>query len=192
MTRSDTPIDAATRRVLDEYLVVAARTGDQRAFADLVRRWNRRLLAHAWRLTGEDEAARDAVQSGWLEIVRGLNQLQDERAFPAWAYRIISRRCALYIAGLRGQRDLACAVSAEPEACAVQPDFALRYEVQRLQAAIRLLPPSQRAAVALFHFEDLTILEIAVALDVPAGTVKTRLMHARRRLRAVLEGEDNA
>lgn len=192
MTRSDTPMDAATRRVLDEYLVVAARTGDQRAFADLVRRWHRRLLAHAWRLTGDDEAARDAVQSGWLEIVRGLNQLQDERAFPAWAYRIISRRCALYIAGLRGQRDLARAVAAEPEGCAVQPDFALRHEVQRLQAAIRLLPTPQRAAVALFHFEDLTIPEIAVALDVPAGTIKTRLMHARRRLRAVLEGEDNA
>ena len=63
---TDEQVDAATRRLLDEYLVVAARTGDQRAFADLVCRWHRRLLAHAWRLTGDDEAARDAVQSGSL------------------------------------------------------------------------------------------------------------------------------
>lgn len=191
MTRTAAHLNATTRRLLDEYLVVAARAGDQRAFAELVQRWHRRLSAHAWRLLGDDEAASDVVQSGWLDIARGLNRLQDERAFPAWAYRIISRRCARHIAGLRGQRDLARAVSAEPEDCAVQTDFELRDEVQRLHAAIRLLPSPQRAAVALFHFEDLTIPEIAVALDVPAGTIKTRLMHARRRLRAVLEGEDH-
>lgn len=191
MTRSDTPMDA-TRRVLDEYLVVAARTGDQRAFADLVRRWQRRLLAHAWRLIGDDEAARDAVQASWLEIARGLSRLHDERAFPAWAYRIVSRRCARDTAGLIRRRELARAVEAEPEAVAAQPDFEARDDAQRLHSAIRALPPPQRAAVALFHFEGLSISEIAVALDVPAGTIKTRLMHARRRLRAVLEGEYDA
>lgn len=191
MTRLATPLNTATRRLLDEYLVVAARAGDQRAFADLVRRWHRRFSAHAWRLLGDDEAASDVVQSGWLEIARGLSRLQDERAFPAWAYRIISRRCAQHIAGLRGRRELARAVLAEPAADAVQPDLEMRGEVQRLHAAIRSLPAPQRAAVALFHFEDLSIPEIAVALDVPAGTIKTRLMHARRRLRAVLEGENH-
>ncbi len=192
MTRTDTPLSAATRRLLDEYLVVAARTGDQRAFADLVRRWQPKLLAHAWRLTGDDEAARDAVQSGWLEIVRGLGRLQDERAFPAWAYRIISRRCARHIKGVQSQRETARAAAAEPKPELIQPDLEQRDEVKRLHTAIRSLPPPQRAAVALFHFEDLSIPEIAVALDVPAGTIKTRLMHARRRLRGVLEGEEHA
>jgi len=192
MTPPDTTVDAATRRLLDEYLVVAARTGDQRAFSALVRRWQRRLLAHAWRLTGDDEAARDAVQSGWLEIVRGLDRLQDERAFPAWAYRIISRRCARHINDVQSQRETARAAAAELKPELIQPDLEQRDEVKRLYTAIRSLPPPQRAAVALFHFEDLSIPEIAVALDVPAGTIKTRLMHARRRLRGVLEGEDLA
>ncbi len=189
MIRPDTQLDVTTRRLLDEYLVVAARAGDQRAFGDLARRWQRRFNAHAWRLLGDDEAARDVVQSGWLEIARGLGRLRDERAFPAWAYRIISRGCARHILSLKGRRELDRAVSAEPEADALQPDLELRDEARRLHAAIRSLPPPQRAAVALFHFEDLSIPEIAVALDVPAGTIKTRLMHARRRLRAVLEGE---
>lgn len=61
----------------------------------------------------------------------------------------------------------------------------------RLRAAVQALPPVQRAALALFYFEDLSVGEISVALDVPAGTVKTRLMHARRALRAVLDGEDH-
>ena len=59
------------------------------------------------------------------------------------------------------------------------------------QHLILALPPAQRAALALFYFEDLSVGEIAIALDVPAGTIKTRLMHARRALRAVLEGEDH-
>ena len=55
--------------------------------------------------------------------------------------------------------------------------------------ALAALPPDQRAAIALFHLEDLSIAETAIALNVPAGTVKTRLMHARRKLRAALEGD---
>ncbi len=53
------------------------------------------------------------------------------------------------------------------------------------------LPASQRAALALFYLENLSVAEIAVALDVPPGTVKTRLMHARRKVRDILEGEAN-
>jgi RNA polymerase sigma factor (sigma-70 family) len=51
------------------------------------------------------------------------------------------------------------------------------------------LPPEQRSALALFHLEEMSVAEVAVALDVPLGTVKTRLLHARRKLREALEGE---
>lgn len=192
MTQPDTSRRANTRGLLDEYLVLAAQNGDRRAFADLVRRWQRRLHAHAWRLTGDDEAAKDAAQAAWLEIARGLGSLKDERAFPVWAYRIVSRRCARDIAAIQLRRGLARAAAVEPEPPPIQPDLEARDKSARLHAALRSLPSRQRAAVALFHFEELSIAEIAVALDVPAGTVKTRLMHARRALRAVLEGESHA
>jgi RNA polymerase sigma factor (sigma-70 family) len=52
------------------------------------------------------------------------------------------------------------------------------------------LPPDQGSAVALFYLEEMSVAEVAVALNVPAGTVKTRLMHARRKLRAALEGDE--
>ncbi|HTU12572.1 MAG TPA: sigma-70 family RNA polymerase sigma factor [Allosphingosinicella sp.] len=175
-------------RVVDEYLLVAARTGDRKAFDALARRWQRKLLAHAWRLLGDAEAARDAVQEGWVEIARGLSGLRDERAFPLWAYRIVSRRCARSVgAAVRG-RHLAAELAAagEPEAAGGESTR----DHDRLRAAIRALPEEQRAAIALFHFEELSVAEVAVALDVPAGTVKTRLMHARRKLRAALGGDE--
>jgi RNA polymerase sigma factor (sigma-70 family) len=117
--------------------------------------------------------------------VRGLPGLGDERAFPAWAYRIVSRRCAKLIGSAQRHRRIEAAIAAEPaQSQDEEPDF------DRLRRAVRALPPEQRAAVALYHFEELSVAETAVALDVPAGTVKTRLMHARRKLRAALEGDE--
>lgn len=192
MTRSPTSPSDPTSRLLDEFLVASARTGDRAAFEQLARRWHRRLVAHAWRLLGDRDAAADAAQAAWVEIARGLSALKDEGAFGAWAYRIVSRRCARRIGAVQQERALARDLAAQPEPDSPQPDAGAEADSRRLRAAIQALPAGQRAAVALFHFEDMSIAEVAVALDVPAGTVKTRLMHARRSLRAVLEGEDHA
>ena len=176
-------------QLLDEYLVASARTGDRRAFDMLARRWQGKLIAHAWRLTGDVDLAREAAQEGWIEIVRGLARLRDERAFPAWACQIVSRRCARRIGSLRHDRALAAAVAAEPLETTTAPAGGDAAASARLQAALAGLPPDQRAAIGLFYLEDMGVAEVATALNVPAGTVKTRLMHARSKLRAVLEGD---
>lgn len=153
----------------------------------LAKRWQPKLMAHAWRLLGGDrEAARDAVQEAWAEIVPGLHRLRDVPAFPAWAYRIVTRRCARQVGQVVRGRQLAVTLEADDFE---EPDADAMSDHERLRRAVQLLPQDQRAAVALFHFEDLSIAEVAVALDVPTGTVKTRLMHARRKLRAELEGD---
>lgn len=174
-------------RALDGYLVVSAQLGDRKALGLLVSRWHRKLVAHAWRLLGDGDAAADTVQEAWTEILRGLGGLRDADAFAAWAYRIVSRRAARTIAGNQHRRSLAAALASEPELPPEAHEDST--DIARLRGAIRALPAEQRAAVALFHLEDMSIAEVAVALDVPAGTVKTRLMHARRKLRAMLEGE---
>jgi RNA polymerase sigma factor (sigma-70 family) len=175
-------------RAFDEYLIASARTGDRQAFDMLARRWQPKLLAHGWRILGGDrEGARDAAQEAWAEIVTGLDRLRDVRAFPAWAYRIVTRRCARQIDQAVRHRHLVAAVEFEEQD---EADLGAGPDREKLRRAIRRLPEEQRAAIALFHFEDLSIAEVAVALDVPAGTVKTRLMHARRKLRAALEGDE--
>ncbi len=182
-------MDRTREQLLDEYLVASARTGDRKAFELLARRWGRKLLAHAWRLTGDVDLAREAAQDGWIEIVRGVGRLRDERAFPAWAYQIVTRRCARQIGRVRRERTLAAAAATEPVFGTEPPETADPGASVRLRAALAALPEAQRAAVGLFYLEDMSIAEVAIALNVPAGTVKTRLMHARRTLRAVLEGD---
>lgn len=175
-------------RILDAYLVASARLGDREALGILVRRWNGKLLAHAWRLLRDREGARDAVQESWAEMLRGLSRLRDDGAFAAWIYRIVSRRCARHIGRKQGERRLAEAMAATPADDGLAEPSSL--DVAAVQRAITTLPPEQQAAIALFYLEEMSVAEVAVALDVPAGTVKTRLLHARRQLRAALEGDE--
>lgn len=178
-----------SERIFDEYLVTAAMTGDRDALARLVARYQPRLLRHAWRVLGEAERARDMVQEAWVEILRGLARLDDAAAFPAWAYRIVTRRCQRQFQ--RSGREALEPEAAGDEVAIAVPDSdsaELASDVSRVMEAIATLPAPQRAALALFYTEDLSVAEIAIALDVPPGTVKTRLMHARRKVRALLEG----
>jgi RNA polymerase sigma-70 factor (ECF subfamily) len=180
-----------SERVYDEYLVVAAQGGDRAAWERLVARWQPRLLRHAWRLTGQADRAADLVQDAWVDIWKGLRRLEDVVAFPAWAFRIVTRRCHRAFDETdrerAGMRELA-EVSTESDDAEGAEAIARDIDLARVRAAMATLPPAQRAALSLFHLEALSVAEIAIALDVPPGTVKTRLMHARRKLRAVLEG----
>lgn len=179
-----------SERIYDEFLVAAAVTGDQPALSRLVARWHPRLLRHAWRVLGDAERAKDMVQEAWVEILKGLARLDDVAAFPAWAYRIVTRRCQRSFR--RSTRETVGLGADEMEASAEVPEYALgefAAELSNVIEAIGRLPPPQRAVLALFYIEELSVAEIAIATDVPPGTVKTRLLHARRKVRALLEGD---
>ena len=160
-----------TTRLLDEYLVVTAQAGGRKALEQLARRWHPKLVAHAWRLTGDPETARDAVQTGWGNIIRGLNGLREPRAFPAWAYRIVSRACAGEIGGRVQQRELKQAIAAEPVETTTEQAEPLNKA--RLQAAIQQLPAGERAAIALYHFEELRVAEVAISYRFVLPSVKS-------------------
>jgi RNA polymerase sigma factor (sigma-70 family) len=183
-----------SERIYDEYLVASAQAGDRAAWERLVARWHPRLLRHAWRLTGHADRAADRVQDAWVDIWKGLRRLDDVVAFPAWAFRIVTRRCQRgWHAAERAHADLLDIADTphDSDDAAAADAMARDIDLARVQAAMATLPPTQRAALSLFHLEDLSVAEISIALDVPPGTVKTRLMHARRKLRARLEGDSD-
>lgn len=187
-----------SQKALSAYLVAAARSGDRAAADRVARLHGPRLLAHATRLMGEREVARDIVQDAWLEIWRSLPKLQEVDAFLPWALRIVSRRVARQILTRQKQRALAekatlLADDIAPEAAAPSPETVLdaASEAAAVHAALAALPPSHRACVALFYLEDMRVADVAAAMDVPVGTIKTRLMHARKKLRLALKGDDD-
>lgn len=177
--------------IADELLVLAAQDGDRRAMNALVQRWNRRLLSHALGLTRQPGEAADAVQEAWLAIVRGVRSLHDPALFKPWAYRIVTHKCADLARreSRRRQKDRESAGFHKPPFPGDDQDRAISSVEQsdRLRRAIDALPAEHRALLSMFYRGDMSVQQIAAVLNLPAGTVKSRLHHLRNELRSVLE-----
>lgn len=172
-------------RIVEEYIVISAQIGNRDALARLVALRGPRLLAHATRLMGNREEARDVLQDAWIDIMRSLPKLKDPRAFPAWATRIVTRRCAKAINRNIRTRELKQEYGASTERVSVLEDERSA-DAATVRKALAHLPAGQKATIALFYLEEMSVAEVSVALDIPVGKVKTRLMHAREKLKAAL------
>lgn len=174
-----------TDRVYDELLVTLVRSGDGRAAERLAARWQPRLMRAARRMLGDAEEAREAVQEAWGGICRGWVTLSDPAMFPAWAYGILSRKCADRIRRASRERNRLTS-SADPPEAAEPASAPLRHAIA---AALAQLSPEQRITAILYFSEGLTLAETAAATGVPVGTAKSRIFHARQQLKALLEGD---
>jgi RNA polymerase sigma-70 factor (ECF subfamily) len=190
-TMSAIPSPQPADTVLDELLVLRAQEGDGRALALLARRWNQRLWVHAYRLTGDRDGGSDAAQEAWLAIVRGLPYLDDVGRFRAWAYRIVGNKSRDWIRRRRRQRTGTERLAREPRLATIEPEAPLvdgeqARESASLRSELRRLGADHRVVLSLYYLEGLKVREIADALDLPHGTVKSRLFYAREQLRRAL------
>ena len=182
MRRTDEDIE-------DELLVLRCQAGDGEALRALVTRWQPRLGRVARHLTGDREAAGDVLQDAWLAIVRGIRRLDDPARFRTWAFRIVTNRCTDWVRRRVVRRKFASDArnAGAPMSGDDSGESDSAPEIAQLRDALTKLPEEQRTAVALHYLDGMGIAEIARVLDVPAGTVKSRLFHARERLRIAME-----
>lgn len=170
------------RAALDAYQAGLAAEGDRKAFDLLYRRWHPRLLRFAYRLTRNSDEARDVMQDASLTIARDIHKLRDPEKFSAWAYTIVRRRAADHIDRSVRARNL---TSEMPE-----PETGIGADIKlSLRQALSRLPESDRLMLTLFYVDGLRGTEIAAALGIPLGTVKSRLFTARQNLKTIYETE---
>lgn len=176
----------------DLSLIADCRAGRSDAFGDLVRRHQDRLYPTALRLTGRAEDALDLLQDAFLQSYRKLDGFHGESSFYTWVYRImvnlaLSERRKRTPRLFRGQ---AGAPAADPAAPTESTDPAAgleRAEREALvQSALGRLAPDHRTVVVMKEFDGLRYEEIAEALGIPVGTVRSRLHRARSELRDLL------
>lgn len=159
-----------------------AKAGDAKAAERLYTRWNPRLARAARRYGMEDEAARDLAQECWLAIFKGLATLRDPNRFRAYAFGVLHRRGSDHIRKTLRERGgtkayLAQAQDSYPETVSEQAAIAQSFAK---------LPPDLRVAAHLHFVEGFTLREIAEVQQIPQGTAKSRIFHARRQLKQAL------
>lgn len=176
----------------DAALVAASRRGDQRAFAQLVRRHRDRHARFAARMLGDQDEAEDVLQSVFMRAWRHLARCEDPERFGAWLHRIVVNECRTF-ATRRGQRELKLVRDeASLDALAsgdVTRDPALR---SLIDEALAELPVDLREAFLMKHVEELEYEEMAELTGAGVSALKMRVKRAIERLRERLEGVTDA
>jgi RNA polymerase sigma-70 factor (ECF subfamily) len=179
-------ISAAARPgEIEHNLVTRAQQGDREAFSELVRCHREGVINVVYRMCGDAGLAEDAAQEAFIRAWQHLASYQPRSPFRNWVYRIAAN-VALDV--LRREKETVdvdavpvAAPSPGPEAALIEKERA-----ERIRQAVLALPPASRAVLVLREYEGLSYQEIANTLDIPMGTVMSRLSYARNRIRESL------
>ena len=179
-------------------LVERCKTGERGAFDDLIRRYEKKVYNFAYRLSGNYDEANDVASETFVRVFNALRNFRGDSSFITWLFRIVTN---VYLDEKKRQRSRphqSLEEIIELEEASVQrqiedPGPTPEVQVQRrestviLQDAINSLPEYQRMMIVMYHTENRSYDEIAAILDLPIGTVKSRLNRARLSLREKLE-----
>lgn len=180
---------------MEKELIRQIKAGDTEAYGQLVRAYQKQVYALCLRMVGDPGEAEDLTQEAFVKSWQGLEYYRYEAAFSTWLYRLTTNLCLDHLRRRKRQAALTAAWDEEAEYrdTALTPEEAcLRREAYgELDAAMAALSPEDRALLVLRVVRELSYEEIAADLNIPVGTVKSRLSRARMRLKESFRGNGN-
>jgi RNA polymerase sigma-70 factor (ECF subfamily) len=176
----------------DEALVALVGRGDESALAELYDRLGRMAYGLALRVLHDERLAEDAVQEAFLAIWKSAFSYKAERAKAStWVLTLVHRRAVDLVRREERRRtetlDDEVAAAASGGAASTEEAAWLRFERERVQAALAELPDVQREAIELAYYGGFSQSELAERLGVPLGTIKSRMFAGLARLRELLD-----
>jgi len=180
----------------DSELARALKAGESEAFAEIVRRYQGRVYAAAYRVTGNREDALDVAQESFIKVYRKISAWQPTGGFLSWVLRVTTNQAIDHIRHRKRRRQniLDETLLNETEGAAVEPaSFDTQKEVHsheieaHIRKALLLLSPMQRKVFVMRHFEGFPLADIAEDLKCTVGSVKVHLFRAMKKMRDELE-----
>ncbi|MCA8940984.1 MAG: sigma-70 family RNA polymerase sigma factor [Planctomycetes bacterium] len=179
-------------------LISGAKHGDAQSFEILVQRYIGRAIRVAYGYVGNRDEATELAQEAFFRVYKSLERFRDGEPFAPWFFRILRNACITYIQKHRRKghfskdqvrRDESDSSFELPDQHTTSPheDAELSETQRQLWSCLEMLSVNHREIIMLRHFEDLDYAAIAEVLDIPIGTVMSRLYHARRKLRDLIE-----
>lgn len=176
--------DHDTAALTDELLALRCQLGERAAVDALVERWHEPLWRYLRRMCDTDDAAAETLQDTWLRILRALPGLRQPNRLRAWLFGIARRAL---MDRLRRQYARAGDAPFADDIAAIEPEDWPDEDVVLMHEELQTMPLVEREVLVLFYLRELPLDQVADVLDVPVGTVKSRLFRARRMLREGLE-----
>ena len=174
--------------IYNELLVLRCRRGDNDAFKELIGNWERRIFYYIRRLVSDEQDAWDILQETWMKAFNGIGRLREPGRLPTWLYRIARNTAVSHIRHESIRKKLLKElVNKDSRSETVTPDDTVFGfdDAALVHKGLEMLSITHREVLTLHFLEDMTVEEIAEVLDVPPGTVKSRLYYAKRALKKV-------
>ena len=168
----------------------AARDGDSRAFEEIMLATERRVATLAWRILGDAEETKEAVQETFLRLFRHLRRYDETQDFFGWLFRITVNVCRDLQKRRHRRRiftSMDDAIDVPVKSIAADDALMQRDEIALLRRAIDALPPKERMAILLRDLEELSTEEVAEILESRPATVRVQISKARAKLRNWIE-----
>src|SRR6201989_34183 len=180
----------------DTELVVRALSGREDGFEELVRRYQRPIVAYVYRMVGDYDAALDLAQEVFIKVYNSLGRYRPEFKFSTWIYRIAHNASIDYLRRAGNTRTEDMEIEGESGSTFEKPiaskALTPEQETERgerraeIEEVVRQLAPAYRELIVLRHSHDLSYDEIAEVTGLPLGTVKNRIFRAREAMRELL------
>lgn len=182
-------IARSSREIYDELLAIRCRRRDLAAWDELVERWSDRLMYYLRRLIDNEHDATNALQEVWLQAFRGVRTLRDSSRLAPWLYTIARRTAMNHFRHHYASREVLASEVIESETNDGSDAELSLENAELVHFGLSRIGLPEREVLTLSFLDDLSTNEIAALLEIPPGTVKSRLFKARRDLRRVLEKE---
>ena len=176
-----------TKKIFDALLILQYQAGNEKALSILIKRHHPKLCQHAYWYTHDLHSARDIAQDSWSIILKKMGSLQDPNRFGSWALRIVTRKSLDYLNKNKREREHLKRVIVDKTADELESRAS---DLERLKAAMKIITKEQRQVLRLFYTEEYSLKEISEILGIATGTVKSRLFHAREKLKTILKSSN--
>jgi len=177
-------------KAIDAMLVTQYLSGNADALTELVKRWHKLFCEKAYWLVKDADVAKDIAPDSWKIIINKIDKLKDPNSFGSWALRIVytkaldeinsNKRTRNNLERYKYQQDVFVAEN--------ETDESIKKELLK---AINNLVEHQQTVIKLFYVEDYSLKEISAILNISVGTAKSRLFHAREKLKDILKEKRN-
>ncbi|RED49624.1 RNA polymerase sigma factor [Seonamhaeicola aphaedonensis] len=175
---------------IDAKLVLEYQSGDQLALEKLVKRWHKTFCNKAHWIVKDPDAAKDIAQDTWNTIINKMDDLNDPKTFACWSLRIVCNKSFDWIKKQNKTKERLKTYHLENKTEELNESNEIELLQRNLLSAIKKLPMHQQLVIRLFYVEDYSLKDISKTLNISEGTSKSRLYHAREKLKLILKNRD--
>lgn len=176
-----------SKETIDGWLVLQYQSGNNKALALLVKRWHKKLCSKAYWIIKDKDLSKDIAQESWKIIINKIHRLKNPNSFGSWALTIVYRKSIDFIKDSKKENDKLHLYHYEKSVITYNKQLDNESLKIVLLEAIKSLPEHHQMVINLFYVEDYSLKVIGDILNISVGTAKSRLFHAREKLKLILK-----